>query len=264
MEIPAKGGRIWRAAHDTVLLYGHLDKQPEMTGWREGLGPWSPVREGRQALRPRRRRRRLRGLRLADGDRALRARAAPRALRGAHRGLRGERQLRPAGVHRPPRARIGTPSPRRVPRLGLRQLRPAVVHHLAARPRRRRRCGRHAARRRALGRRERHRAVELPHRSPAARRGSRTARRAHPASRRSTSEIPEAARGAGRGRRGGARRGRVGALPVGRRHASSDGRRTFAERILNRTWRPTLSVTGADGPAADRQGRQRAAARSPR
>jgi len=30
----------------TVLLYGHLDKQPEMTGWREGLGPWEPVREG--------------------------------------------------------------------------------------------------------------------------------------------------------------------------------------------------------------------------
>ncbi|TAK80302.1 MAG: M20/M25/M40 family metallo-hydrolase [Betaproteobacteria bacterium] len=26
-----------------VLIYGHLDKQPEMTGWREGLGPWSPV-----------------------------------------------------------------------------------------------------------------------------------------------------------------------------------------------------------------------------
>jgi acetylornithine deacetylase/succinyl-diaminopimelate desuccinylase-like protein len=29
----------------TVLLYGHLDKQPEMTGWREGLGPWQPVIE---------------------------------------------------------------------------------------------------------------------------------------------------------------------------------------------------------------------------
>src|SRR5579859_2193722 len=28
---------------DTVLLYGHLDKQPEMTGWSEGLGPWIPV-----------------------------------------------------------------------------------------------------------------------------------------------------------------------------------------------------------------------------
>jgi len=31
---------------DTVLLYGHLDKQPEMTGWSEGLGPWEPVRRG--------------------------------------------------------------------------------------------------------------------------------------------------------------------------------------------------------------------------
>ncbi len=30
----------------TVLVYGHLDKQPEMTGWREGLGPWTPVIEG--------------------------------------------------------------------------------------------------------------------------------------------------------------------------------------------------------------------------
>ena len=27
---------------ETVLIYGHLDKQPEMTGWREGLGPWQP------------------------------------------------------------------------------------------------------------------------------------------------------------------------------------------------------------------------------
>lgn len=28
----------------TVLMYGHLDKQPEMVGWEKGLGPWSPVR----------------------------------------------------------------------------------------------------------------------------------------------------------------------------------------------------------------------------
>src|SRR4029077_13258319 len=27
---------------DVVLLYGHLDKQPEMVGWAEGYGPWSP------------------------------------------------------------------------------------------------------------------------------------------------------------------------------------------------------------------------------
>jgi acetylornithine deacetylase/succinyl-diaminopimelate desuccinylase-like protein len=31
---------------DTVMLYGHLDKQPEMTGWAEGKGPWIPVLEG--------------------------------------------------------------------------------------------------------------------------------------------------------------------------------------------------------------------------
>lgn len=31
---------------DTVLLYGHLDKQPEMTGWHEGLHPWKPVKLG--------------------------------------------------------------------------------------------------------------------------------------------------------------------------------------------------------------------------
>lgn len=33
------------ASDETVLLYGHLDKQPEMEGWREGFGPWTPVFE---------------------------------------------------------------------------------------------------------------------------------------------------------------------------------------------------------------------------
>jgi acetylornithine deacetylase/succinyl-diaminopimelate desuccinylase-like protein len=42
MEVPASDP----ANTDTVLLYGHLDKQPEMEGWREGLGPWIPVIEG--------------------------------------------------------------------------------------------------------------------------------------------------------------------------------------------------------------------------
>ena len=27
---------------ETVLIYGHLDKQPEMVGWHEGYGPWQP------------------------------------------------------------------------------------------------------------------------------------------------------------------------------------------------------------------------------
>ena len=29
----------------TVLMYGHLDKQPEFTGWRNDLGPWTPSYE---------------------------------------------------------------------------------------------------------------------------------------------------------------------------------------------------------------------------
>lgn len=33
---------------ETVLLYGHLDKQPEFSGWRDGLEPWKPViRDGK-------------------------------------------------------------------------------------------------------------------------------------------------------------------------------------------------------------------------
>ncbi len=33
---------------DTVLLYGHLDKQPEFDGWSNGLSPWEPViRDGK-------------------------------------------------------------------------------------------------------------------------------------------------------------------------------------------------------------------------
>ncbi|MDO5288323.1 MAG: M20/M25/M40 family metallo-hydrolase [Pseudomonadota bacterium] len=33
---------------DTVLMYGHLDKQPEFTGWRADLGPWTPkVEDGK-------------------------------------------------------------------------------------------------------------------------------------------------------------------------------------------------------------------------
>lgn len=41
MEIPGQ-------SDDTILLYGHLDKQPEMTGWADDLGPWLPVlKEGR-------------------------------------------------------------------------------------------------------------------------------------------------------------------------------------------------------------------------
>lgn len=42
-DIPATPGAD---AAGTVLLYGHLDKQPPMLPWSEGLGPWEPVRRG--------------------------------------------------------------------------------------------------------------------------------------------------------------------------------------------------------------------------
>jgi acetylornithine deacetylase/succinyl-diaminopimelate desuccinylase-like protein len=38
LEIDAQG----KNSKGNILLYGHLDKQPEMVGWREGLGPWIP------------------------------------------------------------------------------------------------------------------------------------------------------------------------------------------------------------------------------
>jgi acetylornithine deacetylase/succinyl-diaminopimelate desuccinylase-like protein len=39
IDVPGQGD-------DCVLMYGHLDKQPEMSGWSEGLGPWEPVVRG--------------------------------------------------------------------------------------------------------------------------------------------------------------------------------------------------------------------------
>jgi acetylornithine deacetylase/succinyl-diaminopimelate desuccinylase-like protein len=43
IDIPASNGG---SNEDCVILYGHLDKQPEMTGWDEDLGPWKPVIKG--------------------------------------------------------------------------------------------------------------------------------------------------------------------------------------------------------------------------
>jgi acetylornithine deacetylase/succinyl-diaminopimelate desuccinylase-like protein len=45
IDVPAFGLGEHLDPDDTILLYGHLDKQPEMTGWREGFGPWTPVIE---------------------------------------------------------------------------------------------------------------------------------------------------------------------------------------------------------------------------
>ena len=93
MEIPGD-------SNDCVLLYGHMDKQPEMSGWRDGLGPWNPVREGD----------RLYGRGSADDGYAmfscLGAIGALQANSIKHarcvvviEALRGKRQLRPASLH---------------------------------------------------------------------------------------------------------------------------------------------------------------------
>ncbi len=131
IEIPATDGG---GNDDCVLLYGHLDKQPEMTGWDDGKGPWEPVLEGD----------RLYGRGGADDGYAifgsLAAIMALQAQGVAHARCvvlieaceeSGSYDL-PAYVdhladaHR--QALAGG-----LPGLGLRQLRPAVVHHLAAR-----------------------------------------------------------------------------------------------------------------------------------
>jgi acetylornithine deacetylase/succinyl-diaminopimelate desuccinylase-like protein len=45
LEIPGADGT---EDAGTALLYGHLDKQPPVGGWSDGLGPWTPVvRDGR-------------------------------------------------------------------------------------------------------------------------------------------------------------------------------------------------------------------------
>ena len=52
-EVPASTGKNGNAAKgsakassgQTVLMYGHLDKQPEFSGWRSDLGPWTPKYE---------------------------------------------------------------------------------------------------------------------------------------------------------------------------------------------------------------------------
>ena len=80
VDVPAHGvGDGDGGGAGSVLLYGHLDKQPPLAEWRSGLGPWEPVREGD----------RLYGRGGADDGyaafAALAAIEAVRAAGGAHR-----------------------------------------------------------------------------------------------------------------------------------------------------------------------------------
>lgn len=50
VRLPGRTPLLWfeidataaQGSGQTALMYGHLDKQPEFTGWRSGLGPWTP------------------------------------------------------------------------------------------------------------------------------------------------------------------------------------------------------------------------------
>ncbi len=136
-----------------VLLYGHLDKQPEFTGWLPGLGPWEPViRDGK-----------LYGRGAADDGYAvfssLTAIAAlkeqqvrlPRCvvlIEACEESGSVDLPASPGGAGRRARRTLAG----RVPGCGMRQLRAGVVHDVAARQPRR-----HAARARA------HRGCALRH-----------------------------------------------------------------------------------------------------
>ena len=147
---------------DCVLLYGHLDKQPEFTGWSEGLDPWTPVfRDGK-----------LYGRGGADDGYAVFASlTAIRALQAqgvAHARCivlieASEESGSPdlAAAHRRAGRSPRHTEPRRLSRRRVRQLRAAVEHDVAARQPHRDAAGGRADRRRALGIGERRRAVEL-------------------------------------------------------------------------------------------------------
>ena len=201
---------------------------------------------GREALRTRRRRRRLRGVRVARRHRGdAGAGPAARAPGRPDRELRGVGQLRPAGLPRGARAAHRRGRFRRRPRLGRRRLRAAVGDDVAC----------------AASRPARSRSTCLPRAcTPATRRawcrrrsasragcstGSRTARPAASCRRRSTRRSPPSASSRH------ARPPRILGEPMIGRFPWHGGTRPMiddrAEAVLNRTWRPALSVTGADG-----------------
>ena len=44
-EVAATRSAQAGVSEQTILMYGHLDKQPEFSGWRKDLGPWTPKYE---------------------------------------------------------------------------------------------------------------------------------------------------------------------------------------------------------------------------
>ena len=258
MEIPAIGAGSERR-HRAAL------RAPRQAAGDGGLArrarPVDAGARGRPTVRPGRRRRRLRR-RSPASPRSRRC--TPRGgshtpLRRAHRVERGVGLTRPAVLRRGARRPDRHAEPRRLPRFRLPRLRPAVGHDVAARARRRARCGSTSsptgctpATCRAWCRRRSG--------SPACcSTGWRTRRPARSSCPSCTVEIPEDRRA----RRRATRPPRSGAIadhyPVRRRRRPDDRRPRRAAAGAHVAGRRS-SVIGADGLPGHRPRRQRAAA----
>src|SRR6185437_8334360 len=201
----------------TVLLYGHLDKQPEMVGWRADAGPWSPVLENG----------RLYGRGGADDGYAIFAALSALGALDAQRLPRARcvgliETCEESGSYDLPADRQGRS--RRRTRFRLRRLRAAVDDDLAARTCGGNAQGRGADRRRSFGRRERRGAVVVSNRAQAGRAAGGFDERLDTAV-----GLPRAdsrrARRAGGGGGGDPRRHRVSQVSVRRRNAPDVRRR---------------------------------------
>ena len=242
----AAASRCPGSGERTVLLYGHLDKQPEMIGWRADGGPWTPLIEDGK----------LYGRGGADDGyaifAALSALGALQAQGVAHARCVGmiETCEESGSYDLPAYLEALTPRLGNVDLVvGLdsgcgdyeRLWMTTSLRGLAAGTLTRRR----ADRRRAFGRRERRRAVVVSHRAQAARPARGRRERAGSCRRRSTRRFPPSA--SSRPAQAAAILGDI----VFRKYPFAGGTRPMvddgAEALLNRTWRPALSMIGADG-----------------
>ena len=242
-DVPATRPGGNDAGAETICLYGHLDKQPEFNGWKNGFGPWTPRYENGL----------LYGRGGADDGYAIYAAItaikaldlqgiAAAALRRPDRDLRGERLARPAVLRRRAARPARPHRPRRLPRQRRRQLRPALAHDQPARQRHRHAEGRDPDRGRALGRRQRPGAVELSHPAPGARPPRGFEDRA-PAAR----ELP--LRDSGRPHRAGARRPRRSSATRSGSASRGPAAPTAARRCRRR---PTRSRRCSTAPGSRR------------
>ena len=233
-------------ADDTVLLYGHLDKQPEMTGWADGYGPWIPRLEGDK----------LYGRGGADDGYAMfGALSALLALRDQSvphaRCVVLIEACEESGSYdlpvlcRPPCREARQSLPSDLSRFGLRQLRSAVADHIAARSGLRNPDREGARGRGPFGRCFGRRSVELSRvASPAvAARGRGDTGAIRPSE--LYAQIPPER--VAQARRAAAALGSAVhtkfPFPPGTSPVTED----LTELVLNRTWRPQLAVTGIDG-----------------